>query len=36
MIDRDAEPQPPPLELALAKISHGADFRFEQRRRLRA
>jgi hypothetical protein len=36
VIDPDAEPQPPPLELALAKISHGAAFRFEQRRSLRA
>jgi hypothetical protein len=36
VIDPSAEPQPPPQELALAKISRGASFRFEQRRALRA
>ena len=35
VIDHAAEPQLPPRELALAKISRGAGFRFQQRRRLR-
>ncbi|MBW1683567.1 MAG: hypothetical protein JRS35_00745 [Deltaproteobacteria bacterium] len=35
VIDPSAEPQPVPQELALAKISRGASFRFEQRRTLR-
>ncbi|MBW2272057.1 MAG: hypothetical protein JRG96_02200 [Deltaproteobacteria bacterium] len=35
-IDPSAEPRPPPQELALAKISRGATFRFEQRRALRS
>ena len=34
-IDPSAEPQLPPQELQLAKISRGAAFRFEQRRTLR-
>jgi hypothetical protein len=36
VIDPDADPRPPSRELALAKISRGAAFRFEQRRGLRA
>jgi hypothetical protein len=36
VIEPDADPRPPPQELALAKISRGAAFRFEQRRSLRA
>ena len=36
VIDPAAEPQLPPQELNLAKISRGADFRFEQRRGLRS
>jgi hypothetical protein len=35
VIDPDAEPREPPPELALAKLSRGATFRFEQRRGLR-
>jgi hypothetical protein len=35
-IDSSAEPQLPPQELRLAKISKGAAFRFEQRRPLRS
>jgi hypothetical protein len=35
-IDPANEPRDPPPELALAKISRGAAFRFEQRRPLRA
>lgn len=35
VIDPRAEPQLPPQELALAKISRGAAFQFEQRRTLR-
>ncbi|MBW2231287.1 MAG: hypothetical protein JRH17_12955 [Deltaproteobacteria bacterium] len=35
VIDPNAEPQLPPQELALAKISRGASFQFEQRRMLR-
>ncbi len=34
-IDPDAEPQPEPAELQLARISTGAEFKFEQRRLLR-
>lgn len=36
VIDPAAEPQPEPWELALARISRGATFRFEQRRGLRS
>ena len=36
VIDPGAEPREPPQELALARISRGADFRFEQRRGLRS
>jgi hypothetical protein len=36
VVDPDNEPAPSPKELALAKISRGAAFRFEQRRSLRA
>jgi hypothetical protein len=36
VIDPGAEPQPPPMELSLAKISRGATFQFERRRGLRA
>jgi hypothetical protein len=36
IVDPAAEPAPPPPELALAKISRGAAFRFEQRRPLRS
>jgi hypothetical protein len=35
VIDPSADPRDPPPELALAKISRGAAFRFEQRRPLR-
>ena len=35
IIDPSADPRDPPAELALAKISRGAAFRFEQRRPLR-
>ena len=35
VIDPAAEPQLPPQELNLAKLSRGAEFRFEQRRPLR-
>lgn len=35
-IDPSAEPSPAPKELALARISKGARFRFERRRNLRA
>jgi hypothetical protein len=35
VIDPAAEPRDPPRELALARISRGAAFRFEQRRTLR-
>ena len=35
VIDPAAEPAEPPMELALAKISRGATFQFEQRRTLR-
>ena len=34
-IDRAAEPRPEPRELGLARLSRGASFVFEQRRRLR-
>ena len=36
VIDPTAEPQLPPQELSLAKLSRGAAFRFERRRTLRA
>ncbi len=36
VLDRDAAPQPEPHELALARLSRGAGFRFVQRRPLRA
>jgi hypothetical protein len=36
VIDRDAPPQAPPPELALARISRGAGFQFERRRNLRS
>ena len=35
VIDPATEPRDPPQELALAKLSRGAAFRFEQRRALR-
>jgi len=35
VIDRSADPQSPPPELQLAKLSRGAAFQFEQRRTLR-
>jgi hypothetical protein len=35
VIDPAADPQKEPQELALAKLSRGAGFRFEQRRTLR-
>jgi hypothetical protein len=36
VIDPNAEPQPEPAELALARLSRGAGFQFEQRRALRS
>ncbi len=36
VIDPNAEPQPDPQELKLARISRGAAFQFEQRRNLRS